>query len=96
MNFLENQQNTINLYGSKAVGEPPLLLGVSVWTAVKHALSFVSQPPICLGEDKGTGEQRTRLNLPATNEEVMRCLAAPAKQDAVVGDRQSSVVGAIS
>ena len=74
VDFLENRENSINVYGSKAVGEPPFLLGVAVWAAVKHALSFVSQPPICLGEDKGTGKQRTRLNLPATNEEVMRCL----------------------
>lgn len=28
---------------SKAVGEPPFLLSASVWTAVKHALSFRSQ-----------------------------------------------------
>ena len=26
--------------GSKAVGEPPLLLGLSVWAAVKNALSY--------------------------------------------------------
>jgi xanthine dehydrogenase molybdopterin-binding subunit B len=36
-----------------------LLLGVSVWTAVKHALSFVAHG------------QRVRLNLPATGEEVL-------------------------
>jgi xanthine dehydrogenase large subunit len=60
--FLDHE-NPVNLYGSKAVGEPPLLLAVSVWTAVKHALSFVG------------GEQVPRLNLPATNEEILRCLA---------------------
>ena len=42
VNFLDNPDNGVNLYGSKAVGEPPLLLAVSVWTAVKHALSFVA------------------------------------------------------
>ena len=55
--FLD-QPNPVNLHASKAVGEPPLLLAVSVWTAVKHALSFV-----CGGQSK--------LNLPATKEEVL-------------------------
>jgi xanthine dehydrogenase large subunit len=57
--FLENRENRMNVYSSKAVGEPPLLLGVSVWAAAKHALSFVA------------GERRPTLNLPATNEEVL-------------------------
>jgi xanthine dehydrogenase large subunit len=57
-----NHENPVNLYGSKAVGEPPLLLAVSVWTAVKHALSFVS------------GGQVPKLNLPATGEEILRRL----------------------
>jgi xanthine dehydrogenase large subunit len=59
---LLDHENPVNLYGSKAVGEPPLLLAVSVWTAVKHALSFVS------------GGQVPKLNLPATNEEILRRL----------------------
>jgi xanthine dehydrogenase large subunit len=57
--FFDNLSNRLNIYSSKAVGEPPLLLGISVWTAVKHALSFVS------------GGQVPKLNLPATNEEVL-------------------------
>ena len=64
VDFLDNPDNTMNLYGSKAVGEPPLLLGISVWTAVKHALSFVS------------GEEIPSLDLPATNEEVLLRLSA--------------------
>jgi xanthine dehydrogenase large subunit len=70
--FLDNRENGMNVYSSKAVGEPPLLLGISVWTAIKHALSFVS------------GGQVPRLNLPATNEEVLRrlteCAVRPALQ----------------
>jgi xanthine dehydrogenase large subunit len=62
LEFLDNRDNRMNVYNSKAVGEPPLLLGISVWTAVKHALSFVS------------GGQVPKLNLPATNEEVLRRL----------------------
>ena len=45
--------------GGKAVGEPPLLLGVSVWAAVKQALASVAQG------------RRPTLNLPATNEEIL-------------------------
>ncbi len=33
--FIENHENIKNLKGSKAVGEPPLLLAISVWTAIK-------------------------------------------------------------
>ena len=58
--FLDNRANTVNVYSSKAVGEPPLLLGVSVWAAVKQALAS-------MGASGG-------LRLPATNEEVLRCL----------------------
>jgi xanthine dehydrogenase large subunit len=61
--FFDNCENRFNVYSSKAVGEPPLLLGISVWTAVKHALSFIS------------GGQVPKLNLPATNEEVLRRLS---------------------
>jgi xanthine dehydrogenase large subunit len=60
--FLENSENRLNISSSKAVGEPPLLLGISVWTAIKQALSFVA------------GDRRPTLHLPATNEEVLRRL----------------------
>jgi xanthine dehydrogenase large subunit len=35
---LPNPDNVVSLRRSKAVGEPPLLLGISVWAAVKNAL----------------------------------------------------------
>jgi xanthine dehydrogenase large subunit len=66
VSFLDERDNPLNLYGSKAVGEPPLLLAVCVWAAVKHALSFAS------------GGRPCRLNLPATNEEVLRRLTEHA------------------
>ena len=55
--------NTVNIAGSKATGEPPLLLAISVWTAIKHAFTFVSNgsPP--------------KLMLPATHEEIVMKLA---------------------
>ncbi len=40
VSFIENDGNPQTVHGSKAVGEPPFLLGTSVWTAIKHALSF--------------------------------------------------------
>jgi xanthine dehydrogenase large subunit len=93
INFVENHQNTVNIHASKAVGEPPLLLGVSVWTAVKHALSFVSAPLTLPSPPPSGGEGRVRgrvakLNLPATNEEVMRVLAEHAKQEVPVVESQ--------
>ncbi|MFA6236665.1 MAG: molybdopterin cofactor-binding domain-containing protein [Bacteriovorax sp.] len=59
INFLENHTNTQNVMRSKAVGEPPLLLGASVWTAVKNALSFRSKKII------------PNITSPATNEVIL-------------------------
>ncbi len=59
LDFFENESNIINVKSSKAVGEPPLLLGISVWTAVKNALSFVAK------------DKRINLDTPATNEEIV-------------------------
>jgi xanthine dehydrogenase large subunit len=58
VDLIENLDNTVNLHRSKAVGEPPLLLGISVWTAVKNALSY-----------RGKG---ANLTSPATSEEILR------------------------
>ncbi|PZM85871.1 MAG: xanthine dehydrogenase molybdopterin binding subunit [Candidatus Melainabacteria bacterium] len=58
-NFIDNPNNTVNVRGSKAVGEPPLLLGLAVWAAVKDALVYA-----------GKG-QVPKLNLPATGEEIL-------------------------
>ncbi len=61
MDFIKNEDNHVNVHGSKAVGEPPLLLGISAWTAVKDALSY---------RGKGGG-----LTSPATGEEILRELS---------------------
>jgi xanthine dehydrogenase large subunit len=61
-----NEDNLHCVRRSKAVGEPPLLLGVAAWAAVKHALAQLSsQLP---------GDVDPNLKLPATGEEVLRCL----------------------
>ena len=38
--FHDNPHNVVLLHRSKAVGEPPLLLGLSVWLAAQDALSY--------------------------------------------------------
>lgn len=57
--LLENHTNTRNVMRSKAVGEPPLLLGSSVWTAVKNALSYRSKGEL------------PHITSPATNEVIL-------------------------
>ena len=37
--FIVNQGNSVNVRGTKATGEPPLLLAISVWTAVRDAIA---------------------------------------------------------
>jgi xanthine dehydrogenase large subunit len=67
--LFDNNDNTQNVRRSKAVGEPPLMLGIAAWAAVKNALSYVS------------ADAAAALTLPATGEEILRCLtqsAAPA------------------
>ena len=63
--FLD-RANPSNVAGSKAVGEPPFVLGLGVWAAVKDALRH-STPAHGVG-----------LPLPATGEAVLRLLAGGA------------------
>ncbi|HEX8253192.1 MAG TPA: molybdopterin cofactor-binding domain-containing protein, partial [Thermoanaerobaculia bacterium] len=65
--------NPVNVGGSKAVGEPPLLMAISVWCAVKHALGFVANGELA------------KVKLPATNEEILSRLSHYARKTAVVG-----------
>ena len=66
-------ENPVNIRGSKAVGEPPLLTAISIWCAAKHALSFVSNGEV------------PRLRLPATGEEILSRLTAYARVHASAG-----------
>lgn len=59
--FLENKINTRNVRASKAVGEPPLLLSISVWTAAKNALSYIKS---------GSLNSPIKLKIPATQEHI--------------------------
>ena len=67
-----DQENPVNIRGSKAVGEPPLLTAISIWCAVKHALSFVSNGDV------------PKLRLPATNEEILTRLTAYSRKGTTV------------
>ncbi len=58
----DNNDNVRNVYRSKAVGEPPLMLAIAVWAAVKNALWYVAP------------DELSDLQLPATGEEILRCL----------------------
>jgi xanthine dehydrogenase large subunit len=69
--FLDNPDCQVSLYRSKAVGEPPLVLGISVWLAVKDALRSL-----------GTDSAR-RLCIPATGERIVRCMEPVAVAEAV-------------
>ena len=62
--FLENAPNRHNLRSTKALGEPPLMLGLSVWAAILHALSFVAPGEV------------PRLALPATHEAILLAIEA--------------------
>ena len=57
--FFENHDNIENVARSKAVGEPPLMLAISAWAAVKQALAQFG---------------KENLRLPATGEEIIRQL----------------------
>lgn len=59
ISFIENHSNIKNIRASKAVGEPPLLLSLSVWCAIKDAIHQAG-----LKDTSG-------LSIPATNETIL-------------------------
>ena len=54
-----------NVFGSKAVGEPPLMLAISVYEAIREAIAAAR-----------AGDQAVRLTAPATAENVLKALQA--------------------
>ncbi len=61
--LFENENVEDTIYKSKAVGEPPFMLGISAWVALSHAISGCST----------TGEYPA-INAPATPEEVLKTI----------------------
>jgi xanthine dehydrogenase large subunit len=79
--LLEGSDNPINLLGSKAVGEPPFVLGLSVWAAAKQALS------------NHLPGRRLNLGVPATSEEILRHLCeCDGVESSVKGNPRTSIV----
>ena len=74
--FLPSPEHRVGLRRSKAVGEPPLMLASCVWLAVRHAV--------------GAAGDASALRLPATGEEVLRCLSLP-RPPAERGDADRAV-----
>lgn len=60
----ENEENYANVRGTKAVGEPPLLLALSVWSAINNAVASLPH------YDKNYPQ----IKIPATSEEVLRAM----------------------
>lgn len=64
LEFFDNKLHDFNVRSSKAVAEPPLMLGMAVFCAVKNALSYLKP------------NEAVKLNLPATNEEILMRMEA--------------------
>jgi xanthine dehydrogenase large subunit len=64
IDLLENQENYANVRGTKAVGEPPLLLAISVWCAINHAIT----------QFKPHERNYPTLKIPATSENIAKAL----------------------
>jgi xanthine dehydrogenase large subunit len=62
-----NEEDTV--FRSKAVGEPPLMLGISAWSAIRDAIGSISNHTIF-----------PPLNAPATPEEILRTVSVVKQQ----------------
>jgi xanthine dehydrogenase large subunit len=58
-----------NVFGSKAVGEPPFMLGISVYEALRDAVAQAKNA-------NGAAGSAVQLTAPATAENVLRALGA--------------------
>ena len=66
MSLLEDSPNPEDtIYRSKAVGEPPLMLGIAVFHAIRDAVASC-----------GTENARVPLYAPATPEAILRAISA--------------------
>ena len=61
IHILEDAPNRFpTIFRSKAVGEPPLMLAISVWLAIRDAVASISTSPLA-----------PKLNAPATPEAIL-------------------------
>jgi xanthine dehydrogenase molybdopterin-binding subunit B len=82
--LLERSAEPANLLGSKGLGEPPFVLGLSVWAAVKQALG-AERRLARTGPGRSPG-----LSLPATSEEILRHLAQPGGGASEIREEETS------
>lgn len=68
-NLIHNEGNTVNVKSTKAVGEPPLLLCLSVWTAIRDAVMSYRN------------EEIIPMAIPATSERILRALTPEEFQE---------------
>ncbi|MEM7315783.1 MAG: molybdopterin cofactor-binding domain-containing protein, partial [Planctomycetota bacterium] len=59
VDFIPNPKHQTNVRRSKAVGEPPLMLGLAVWLAARDALNYLAD------------NESFDLAIPATSEELL-------------------------
>lgn len=74
----DNHDNVRNVYRSKAVGEPPLMLAIAAWAAAKNALAYIGPTAA------------SALRLPATGEEMLRCITAATVNEPIAQPTSSS------
>ncbi len=71
VDFIDNPKHQLNIRQSKAVGEPPLMLGLAVWLAARHALASAAAGRHFDLAIPATGEQLlmtlTKLALPSSS-----------------------------
>ena len=65
IDLLENEENFMNVRGTKAVGEPPLLLAISAWTAINNALTYLPR----------YHSSYPQIKIPATSERILRAMS---------------------
>ena len=63
IDLVEKSYDPGTIYSSKAVGEPPFMLGLSVWLAIKDAISAA-----------GNHETEPEFTLPATGEVILKSI----------------------
>jgi len=67
--FEEDPNKAQTIYNSKAVGEPPFMLAMSAWSALKDAVSSVSN-------NKNMHKNTLKLDTPATPERILWAIEA--------------------
>jgi len=64
------------VFGSKAVGEPPFMLAISVFEALRDAIARARS---ATAQAQGPSADVVRLTAPATAENVLAALSASAR-----------------